>query len=161
MQMNGDCSRKGLKAVLLHNGNELSSIPLAHATNMKETYEDMVFLLDRIRYKKYNWHICANFKVISLLLGLKNGYTKFCCFLCEWDCMNRKAHYIRKMWLPRVQFQPRQKNVSHRSLVNPDHMCLPPLHIKLGVMKDFVKTMDTNSEAFNYLKRKFPWLECL
>ena len=58
MQINGDClsaHQESLKAVLLHNGNELPSIPLAHATNMKETYENMVFPLDRIRYKKYNW----------------------------------------------------------------------------------------------------------
>lgn len=36
-----DSSKKSLKAVLLHNGNTKSSIPLSHAVDMKETYESM------------------------------------------------------------------------------------------------------------------------
>ena len=33
---------------------------------------------------------------------------------------------------------------------------LPPLHIKLGLIKIFVKVMDKESEGFAYLKQKFP-----
>jgi hypothetical protein len=32
---------------------------------------------------------------------------------------------------------------------------LPPLHIKLGLFKNFVKAMDKNSAGFHYLKEKF------
>jgi hypothetical protein len=35
-----DCSKTSLKAVLLHSGNKLPSVPLAYVTNMKETYEN-------------------------------------------------------------------------------------------------------------------------
>ena len=33
---------------------------------------------------------------------------------------------------------------------------LPPLHIKLGLMKTFVKGLDKNGAAFKYLFEKFP-----
>ena len=34
-----DSSKTSLKTMLLHNGNKFPSVPLAYATNMKETYE--------------------------------------------------------------------------------------------------------------------------
>jgi hypothetical protein len=33
---------------------------------------------------------------------------------------------------------------------------LPPLHIKLGLMKNFVKAMDRDGQVFLYFQRKFP-----
>jgi hypothetical protein len=47
---------------------------------MKETYENMEHLLRKVQYGKYKRHICGNFKVIRILLGLQSGYTKHCCF---------------------------------------------------------------------------------
>lgn len=52
--------------------------------------------------------------------------------------------------------QPGLKNVIHEPLVDKDNIILPPLHIKLGLMKNFVKGLDTTSEAFTYLRSKFP-----
>ena len=42
-----DSSKTSLKAVLLHNGNKFPSVPLAYATNMKETYENLKILLEK------------------------------------------------------------------------------------------------------------------
>jgi len=36
-----DLSKVSLKVVLLDNGNRFPSVPLAHAANMKESYESM------------------------------------------------------------------------------------------------------------------------
>ena len=36
-----DSSKRSLKCVLLHNGNEFGSIPIAHSTKAKETYESV------------------------------------------------------------------------------------------------------------------------
>lgn len=33
---------------------------------------------------------------------------------------------------------------------------MPPLHIKLGLMKQLVKGLDRESAAFRYLNQKFP-----
>jgi hypothetical protein len=48
-----DSSRLSLKAALLHNGNEKPSILLAFAAHMKESYDNMTFLLTMIQYEKY------------------------------------------------------------------------------------------------------------
>ena len=51
------------------------------------------------------------------------------------------------------------KNIQHIPLVNPDKVLMPPLHIKLGLMKNFVKAMaKQNSNGFEFLCKKFPKL---
>ncbi|GBM18055.1 hypothetical protein AVEN_75492-1 [Araneus ventricosus] len=98
-----DSSKVSLKAVLLHKGNKHPSIPVGYAVRMKETYETLKHMLSSIEYSKNSWHICADLKVIAVLVGLLAGYTKFCCFLCQWDSRDRKKHYIKKVW-PKRQF---------------------------------------------------------
>ena len=78
-----DSPKVSLKAVLLHNGNLLPSIPVAHAFGIKESDDSMKQLLQYIKYVTYKWNICADLKVIAILLGLQLGYTIFSCFLCE------------------------------------------------------------------------------
>jgi hypothetical protein len=93
-----DFSKDSLKSVLLHDGSILSSVSLAHAADIKEVYESMKLLLEKIQCEKYNWNVRGDLKIIAVLLGLQLGCTKFCCFLCEWDNMDRKYHYIHKQW---------------------------------------------------------------
>ena len=45
-----DSSKTSLKAVLLHNGNVLPSIPVGHAVHLKEKYDNMKQLLRCIKY---------------------------------------------------------------------------------------------------------------
>ncbi|UYV76619.1 hypothetical protein LAZ67_14001482 [Cordylochernes scorpioides] len=149
-----DSSKISMKAVLLHNGNKFPSVPIAHASNMKETYENMKLLLKKIEYERYGWKICSDLKVVALLHGLQLGYTKFCCFLCEWDSRDRERHYIKKIWPNRKIFTPGYKNIANLPLIDSENIYLPPLHIKLGLMKNFVKAMDRNASGFAYLKQK-------
>lgn len=46
-------------------------------------------------------------------------------------------------------------NVHHEALVGAPNVYLPPLHIKLGPMTNFVMAMNKNADAFQYLKKKF------
>ena len=52
--------------------------------------------------------------------------------------------------------QPGEKNVIREPLARKEDIILPPLHIKLGLMKNFVKALDKTSDAFVYLRSKFP-----
>ncbi|KAK1791329.1 hypothetical protein P4O66_013345, partial [Electrophorus voltai] len=113
-------------------------------------------LLDCLEYSKYGWHICSDLKVVALLMGLQLGYTKYCCFLCEWDNRACSLYYVKKDWLPRKCLKIGEKNVQHSALAEPDKILLPPLHIKLGLMKNLVKAMDRNGSVFKYLSEKFP-----
>lgn len=151
-----DSSKLSLKAVLLHQGNEKPSIPLAHAVNMKETYESMALLLNLINYNQHNWKICSDLKVVAMLTGLQQGYTKYMCFLCKWDSRARKEHYVRKDWPKRDNFTIGKDNVKNDPLVVKERIILPPLHIKLGLFKNFVKALQKEGPAFQYLKSVFP-----
>jgi len=51
---------------------------------MKETCANIQGLLKK-NYEDHQWNICAELKVVALLIGLQGGCTKLCCFLCEWD----------------------------------------------------------------------------
>lgn len=153
-----DSSKVSLKAVLLHIGNELPSIPVGYAVHMKESYENLKRLLQAIKYNDFQWLICGDLKVIALLLGMQLGYTKYCCFICEWDSRDRASHYCKSDWGTRGTLQPGVKNVQHEPLVDPKRILLPPLHIKLGLMKSFVKRMNQEDAAYKYLRGKFPRL---
>jgi hypothetical protein len=48
-----DPSKLSLKAVLLHNGNTLLSIPIGHPVHNKESYENMKILMEAINCDKF------------------------------------------------------------------------------------------------------------
>jgi len=150
-----DASKTSLKTVLLHNGNKLPSIPVAYAPSPKEIYTTMNNILVEVDYKKCWWEVCGDFKVITILLGLQAGYTKYSCFLCEWDSSTRGTHYSRKHWPNRQSLTSGIKNVIYKPLMKPNKVLPPPLHIKLGFMKNFVKALDVKGPAFTYICGKF------
>jgi len=125
-------SKVSLKVVLLHNGNKFPSAPLAHADTMKESYESMKLLLGRIKYDEFKWKICGDLKVVALLLGMQLGYTKYCCFLCEWDSRDKMNHYVNKLWPKRTSLTPGEKNAVNPPLVLPENIFLSPFTHKAG-----------------------------
>ena len=115
----------------------------------------MKILLEAIEYSKYFWKVCGDLKVISLLLGLQLGCTKHMCFLCLWDSRDDSNHYSRTIWPPRKELAVGRYNVKHTPLIDPQKVYLPPLYIKLGLMKNFVKAMDQHGKGFQHLLEKF------
>ena len=61
-----DSSMRSLKVVLLHNGNQLGSIPIGYSIAMNETYANMKIVLDKIGYYQQNWKICGDLKVLNI-----------------------------------------------------------------------------------------------
>jgi hypothetical protein len=49
-------------------------------------------------------------------------------------------------------------NVENQPLVEPRKILLPSMHLKLGLMKNFIKAMNQEEDAFTYLRGKFPRL---
>ena len=153
-----DSSRLSLKAVFLHNGNTIPSISIGHSVH-NESCENMKILMDAIIYDKCKWKICGDPKVIALLLGLQQGFTKYCCFICEWDSRARSFHYKRKGCPARISQEPGVMNVENQPLVEPSKILLPSMHLKLGLMKNFIKAMNQEEAAFTYLltcEKSFP-----
>ncbi len=153
-----DSSKRSLKAVLLHNAGLYASVPIAHSVHLKESYENMQLLLEKINYVEHEFIVCGDLKVICMLLGQQSGYTKFPCFLCEWDSRARSQHWIQRDWPIRHNLTPGSKNILHEKLIEPGKVLLPLLYIKLGLMKQFVKALDKTGECFQYVCTKFPLL---
>ena len=153
-----DSSKRSLQCVPLHNGNKLASVPIGHSIQMKETYENIKTILDRIKYTEHEWEICGDLMVLSMLLEQLGGNTKYPCFLCLWDSRAKQDHWIKRKWPSREVFVLGEKNIKNVPLVNREKVLSPPLHIKLGLMKQFVKALDKEGEYFKYLCTKYPWL---
>jgi hypothetical protein len=44
---------------------------------MKEYYENMELLFEKIQYERYNWNTCGDLRVTATLLALQLGYQSF------------------------------------------------------------------------------------
>jgi hypothetical protein len=150
-----DASKVSLKAVLLFNNNSKPSVPIAHAVEEKETHETMRTLLTLIKYEEHKWAICSDLKVVALLMGMQCGYTRHSCFLCLWNSRDDAQHYKKKEWPKREHFIPGSENIKCNPIVASEKILLPPLHIKLGLMKNFVKGMNQEGDGFRYLQYTF------
>ncbi|GFY24533.1 uncharacterized protein TNCV_1015791 [Trichonephila clavipes] len=69
---------------------------------------------------------------------------------------DRKQHFVKQTGPIRKALIPGVKNVERQSLVDPKKILFPPLHIKLGLMKQFVKALDIEGECFKYFCEQFP-----
>ena len=58
-----DSSTRSLEAVLLHNGNKYSSIPIGYSVQVKEIHNNMDQLLSALNYYDDGWLICGDLKV--------------------------------------------------------------------------------------------------
>jgi len=67
-------------------------------------------------------------------------------------------HYLKRDWPQSKSLKVGEKNVQHPALTEWHKILLQPLHIKLGLMKNFVKAMDRTGSVFKYLAEKFPRL---
>ena len=153
-----DSSSRSLKAVLLHNTNKCPSIPLAHSVHMKEEYQNIKILLSALKYDQYSWEVIGDFKMVAFLVRLQGGFTTFQCYLCLWDSRNTALHYKKRNWPLRSSYEIGIYNVKQQPLVDAAIILMPPLHIKLGLIKQFVKQLDTEGEAFKYIQQLFPKL---
>ena len=88
-------------------------------------------------------------------MGLQGRFTKQCCFLCLWDSC-ATVNYETKEWPTRNSYVPGMKNIQHIPLVNLDKVLM---HIKLELMKNFVKAMAKHHlNDFEFLCKKFSQL---
>lgn len=88
-----DGSSTSLKAVLLHNGNQRPSVPLAFSRHSPEKYETMRIILEHIGYDQFKWEIVVDFKMISILQGQMAAASKHPCIFCLWDAKTYNQAY--------------------------------------------------------------------
>ena len=54
-----------------------------------------------------------------------------------------------------TNFTPGLESVRSAYLVNPQNIPLPPIHVKLGLMKNYTKALDKDDPTFKLLEIKF------
>ena len=150
-------SKQSLKCVLLHNNNQF--VLIAHSTTLKEKYEAVKYVLEKIGYDQHKRFICVDLKMVNFLLGQQSGFTNHPCFLGIWDSRDRAQHYTKKDWHLREELIPcKERNVINDPLVDRDRILFPPLHTKLCLIKQFTKALDKDGDCFTYFCQAFPGL---
>jgi hypothetical protein len=70
----------------------------------------------------------------------------------------KREHRARKDWPLREYMVVGGQNVINEPLVARDRIILPPLHIKLGLNKQFVKALNKEGLCIEYITHKLPGL---
>ena len=96
--------------------------------------------------------------MLGVLLGLQSGYTKYSWFLCLWNSRADDEHYEKMHWLTREELIPGTYNAIRKPLVSWEKVLLPPLHIKLDLVKQLVEALDFKGEFFQEISLMFPRL---
>lgn len=158
-----DSSKNSLKVILLHVSNKAPSIPLAYSTETKETHAVLGQIMLDINYEQHQWKICCDLKVVTMLCGLQSGRTKHMCFLCKWVSTWKKGegaelkYKEKRADLRNETDQIGQFNlVSNAIVTDTDQILFPLLHIKLGIVKSFIKTIYAEGQIAERLKEIFP-----
>jgi hypothetical protein len=59
---------------------------------LQENYENLELVHTKTGYTAYDWMIRGDLKVFYMLVGQQAGYTKYPCFMCEWESRARSQH---------------------------------------------------------------------
>ena len=135
-----DSPKKYFKCKLLHRGNRYASLPIGHPTKLKEDNNHIKTVLQKLDYDSHQWLICSDLENGKFLFGQQCGHTKYLCFICLWGSQARDDHWMKKGWSPRDHLRVSEADVINKPLVARKKIIIPPLHFKLGLMKQFVKT---------------------
>ncbi len=112
-------------------------------------------VIELLKYHEHKWVICVDLKIINLL-GQKKGFIKFPCYICVWDSRTRDKHWTQKEWPCRETLKACMPNIVNDLIVNWERIIFPLLHLKLGLMKQFVKALSTEGECFQHIVSAFP-----
>ncbi|XP_031637078.1 uncharacterized protein LOC116349672 [Contarinia nasturtii] len=150
-----DSSKRSLKAVLLYENSTIKPVPIFYGVGTKETDDSMEMIINSVNYNEHMWRVNCDFKVLALLTGLNKAYCKYCCPFCKWDSRWKGGnHYDKKNWPLRTERgRVGYYSIVRKPIIERSKVMIPNLHIKLGIVKSFIKTLvATNITAFNHLK---------
>jgi len=128
-------------------------LSLGHSTTLKEKYDEIKFVLEKVSYKQHQWIICVDLKMVGFLLGLQGGYTIFSCVYGT--AGQEQSTESKKHWPVHSELIPGSFDVLAPPLVKRSKIVFPPLHINLGIVKQFVKTLEKDGDCFKYICMKF------
>lgn len=75
-----------------------------------------------------------------------------------WDSRARDKHWNQKEWPLRETLEAGMPNIVNDPIVSREKIIFPPLHIKLSLIKQFVKALNTDGESFQHIVSALPAL---
>ena len=94
-------------------------------------------LLIALKCDQFNWQVIGDFRMVAFLVGLQGGFTIFPCYLCLWDSRDTIANCHRRIWPKQTEYSIGYSNIKWDPLIDSTKILLPPLHINLGLIKQF------------------------
>lgn len=150
-----DGSVSGLKVALLKTNGVIPPIPLCLWNNCAESYATVQKVFNDLKYSEHQWKICADFKMLQILMGLRSGGNiRHPCIFCEFHAQS-KERFDKIDWKYRDTFTVGAFSVQNPPLAQSNQIVLPVLHIKLGIFKQYIKYLN-NEAALQSLISIFP-----
>ena len=85
---------------------------------MIEEHDNIRILLEKIKYADHQSKSCEALKIVTIILGEQEGFTKNPCFLCLWNSRDREKDYKQNKWPTKNEMIPGSNNVFKESLVD-------------------------------------------
>lgn len=159
-----DADLESFKAVLLDNtvdkDERYSGLLVAYSERLPEIYEAVQQVFELINYSKYQWKVSCDFKLIAVISGMKPGFCKYQCYLCNFQPRLTQLHFTNHRWTSATTENTfiGERSIVKPPLVPPENIILPDLHIRLGICTQIIKAMDKKKNGYKYLSIKFPRL---
>ena len=83
------------------------------------------------------------------------GLQQYGCYMCLWQS-RKKNRYGHADWPFRTSHVVGKENQKSKPLILQNRILLPPLHIKLGIVKNFITSILSNLSAAERLHTLFP-----
>ena len=115
-------------------------------------------VIDLLKYHEHNWTICVDLKMVNFLLVQQRGFIKYPCYLCMWDSRAQEKHWKQKECPIHETQKAGMPNIINDPIASRENVIYPPLHIKLSLMKQFVKALNTDGECFQHIFSMLPGL---
>ena len=110
------------------------------------------------RCKDHQFQESEQIRSLVFLWVCKRASQSTVVFSVSGDSRAVSQHYKQKDWGSRSTFVPGEHSLKKNPLVDMNKVLLPPLHIKFGLMKNFVKVLHKNGAAFQHVSTVFPGL---
>ena len=96
----------------------------------------------------------------TFLMGFQGGFTKYPCCLYLWDSRDSVAQYLNRDWPQQIKFSVENNSAKWEALLDPRKILLPLLHLKLGLMKQFVRAPNKSPQLLGISKiSSLSWLQ--
>ena len=97
-------------------------------------------------------------KIVNFYLGNKEDIQSIHVFYAYGISQRKDKYWEQKLWPIRKCLTVGEKNIIHQPLVEHEKIIFPPLHIKLGLTKQFVKALNVEGDCSQCICTTFPGL---